>query len=257
MGIAGKVALVTGGGQGIGRAAALALGEAGARVVVADADPEAGEEAAAELRSRGISCLAVPTDVSDSAAVRALVERTLHEFGALHILVNNAGIPGFGSLFDPEAEARWQRVLAVNLTGAFLCARHAAMPMREAGGGAIINISSTRAFQSEADSEPYAATKAGLLGLTHALAVSLGPQGIRVNAICPGWIETAAWKKASARREPELRPEDHAQHPVGRVGAPPDVAQAVLFLADAERSGFMTGQHLTVDGGMTVKMIYL
>jgi NAD(P)-dependent dehydrogenase (short-subunit alcohol dehydrogenase family) len=141
--------------------------------------------------------------------------------------------------------ADWDRVLAVNLRGPFLCARDTAPLLRRAGSAVIINIASTRALMSEPDNEAYAASKGGLLALTHALANSLGP-AIRVNAIAPGWIHT--------RGEP-LRPEDHAQHPVGRVGRPEDVAQACLFLATAE-SAFMTGQCLVLDGGMTIKMIY-
>lgn len=243
MAIAGQVAVVTGGARGIGRAIVRRLAAAGARVVVADVLAELGQAAAAEAGG-----LFVPADVADPAAVRELMAAAAGEYGRVDIVVNNAGIGGFGPLAAADAEERWQRVLATNLTGAFLCARYAAPHMAAAGGGAIINISSTRAFQSEPDTEAYAASKAGLLGLTHALAVSLGPRGIRVNAVCPGWIETKDYGA--------LRPADHGQHPAGRVGQPDDVARAVLFLADPEQSGFLTGQHIILDGGMTVKMIY-
>ncbi|MFO7172258.1 MAG: glucose 1-dehydrogenase [Bacillota bacterium] len=257
-GLAGKVAVVTGGGQGIGRAVALRFAAEGMAVVIAEIDPEAGAEAEALIRSRGGRCLFIPCDVSDSASVRAMVDRAVAEFGAIHVLVNNAGIAwAQGDPLDDEAEERWARVIGTNLTGAFLCARHVAPHMRAAGGGAIINIASTRALMSEPGWEAYDAAKAGLLGLTRSLAVTLGPLGIRVNAISPGWIEVSAWKKSSLAREPELRPEDHAQHPVGRVGWPEDIAEACLFLADPRRSGFITGQNLVVDGGMTVKMIYV
>jgi NAD(P)-dependent dehydrogenase (short-subunit alcohol dehydrogenase family) len=176
------------------------------------------------------------------------VARVADELGPPAILVNNAGISGFTSLLSEDAEAVWNRVLAVNLTGAYLCSRHVVPHMIRAGDGAIIHIASTRALMSEPDGEPYGAAKGGLLALTHAMAISLGGHGIRVNVISPGWIYT--------KGEPPSA-EDHNQHPVGRVGRPEDVAAACIFLADSEASGFMTGQNLILDGGMTVKMIYL
>ncbi|BDG60160.1 SDR family oxidoreductase [Caldinitratiruptor microaerophilus] len=244
MPLVGKVAVVTGAAQGIGRSIAQAFAGAGARVVVADVQEEKGRAVAGEVGG-----LFVRTDVSDARSVENLFADVHRTCGRVDVLVNNAGIAGFGSMFAEDAEERWHRVLGVNLTGAFLCARQAASLMKATGGGAIINISSTRAFQSEPDSEAYGASKAGLLGLNHALAVSLGRYGIRVNAICPGWIETEDYD--------QLRPEDHAQHPAGRVGRPEDIARAALFLADPDQSGFLTGQHIVIDGGMTVKMIYL
>lgn len=244
MALTGKIAVVTGAAQGIGRAIAQAFAGAGARVVVADIQEEKGRAVAGDVGG-----LFVRTDVSDSPSVQNLFAEVDRTYGRVDVLVNNAGIGGFGSMFAEDAEARWHRVLGVNLTGAFLCARHAAPLMKAAGGGSIINISSTRAFQSEPDTEAYGASKAGLLGLTHALAVSLGRYGIRVNAICPGWIETGDYD--------QLRPEDHAQHPAGRVGRPEDITRAALFLADPDQSGFLTGQHVVIDGGMTVKMIYV
>lgn len=246
-----NVAIVTGGGQGIGRVIAEHLLRAGCRVALWEADPEAAEETAADL-NRPDALLALTCDVSKEADVKNALDRTLKQFGRLDFLVNNAGI----SSFKPLAEltlADWNRVLGVNLTGAFLCAKHAAPHLRETGG-AIVNIASTRAFQSEPDAEAYAATKGGLVALTHALAVSLGP-AVRVNCVSPGWIDVSGLKKRSARRPEKLRRSDHAQHPAGRVGQADDVARMVLFLLDGANS-FVTGQNFLVDGGMTRKMIY-
>jgi NAD(P)-dependent dehydrogenase (short-subunit alcohol dehydrogenase family) len=148
----------------------------------------------------------------------------------------------------------WNRALAVNLTGAFLCAKHAA-PHLKKNGGSIVNIASTRAFMSERDTEAYSASKGGLFALTHALAVSLGPE-VRVNCISPGWIETSELRKRSARTITKLSEKDHSQHPAGRAGNADDVAALALFLLDPGNS-FITGQNFIVDGGMTRKMIYV
>jgi NAD(P)-dependent dehydrogenase (short-subunit alcohol dehydrogenase family) len=246
-----NVAIVTGGGQGIGRVIAEHLLRAGCHVALWEADPEAAEETAADL-NRPDDLLALTCDVSSEADVKNALDRTLKAFGRLDFLVNNAGISDFKPL-DELTLADWNRVIGVNLTGAFLCAKHAAPHLRETGG-AIVNIASTRAFQSEPDAEAYAATKGGLVALTHALAVSLGPM-VRVNCVSPGWIDVSGLKKRSARQPEKLRRRDHAQHPAGRVGQADDVARMVLFLLD-EANSFVTGQNFFVDGGMTRKMIY-
>lgn len=252
--LTGKVAIVTGGGQGIGKGIAKLLLEEGMRVVLAEVDAEAGQEAAGELEAFG-SVLFQQTDVADEAQVARLVEATLSRFGHLDALINNAGIahPDTGPLEALEL-GDWNRRLAVNLTGPFLCSKHA-VPALRSSRGAIVNIASTRALQSEPNSEAYAASKGGLVALTHALAVSLGPQ-IRVNCISPGWIAISDWKKASQRQAPELRPQDHAQHPAGRVGRPEDIAELVAYLI-ASQAGFITGQNFIVDGGMSRRMMYL
>jgi NAD(P)-dependent dehydrogenase (short-subunit alcohol dehydrogenase family) len=219
----------------------------GATVGLLDLDLDGASAVAAEINRIGRSA-AVQTDVSDSDAVRRAVTEVTKKLGPPTILVNNAGISGFGPLLAEDAEQFWHRVLGVNLTGAYLCARHVVPYMISAGHGAVINVASTRALMSEPDGEPYGAAKGGLLALSHALAVSLGPRGIRVNAISPGWIHTS---------DTPLRQEDHAQHPVGRVGRPEDIAEAAVFLSDPATSGFLTGQNLVIDGGMTVKMIYV
>lgn len=247
-----RIAIVTGGAQGIGMAITRRLYAEGWKVMVADRDEDAGQELVEELAApERVDFL--PTDVADEAQVRAMVEETLAGFGGIDLLVNNAGF-GHGAPVTELSLAEWNRVIATNLTGCFLCARHA-VPSLRARGGVIINIASTRAVMSEPNTEAYAASKGGLVALTHALAASLGPE-VRVNCISPGWIETGAWKKRSARRAPVLTPEDHAQHLVGRVGTPEDVAALVSFLASPD-SGFITGQNIIVDGGMTKKMIYV
>ncbi len=248
MRLIGEVALVTGGARGIGRAIVDQFVHEGAAVGILDVDADGARAAAEELQGHGGRTVALSADVADSARLAEALKVIARDIGLPTVLVNNAGIGGFVPLTAGEAETLWHRVLAVNLTGAYLCTRHTVPYMMRAGYGSIINIASTRGLMSEPDGEPYAASKGGLLAMTHALAVSLGRYGIRVNAISPGWIHTT--------NEP-LRPEDHGQHPVGRVGRPEDIAAACVFLASGTESGFMTGHSLVLDGGMTVKMIYV
>jgi NAD(P)-dependent dehydrogenase (short-subunit alcohol dehydrogenase family) len=225
-----KVALVTGAAQGIGKATAELLAARGYRVAVADV--------------RKADFLYVKTDVSREPAVRNCIARVVKRFGRLDALVNNAGLANaHAGPIEKLPLAEWNRRIGVSLTGAFLMAKHAAPHLRRARG-AIVNIASTRALQSEPDTEPYAASKAGLVGLTHALAMSLGP-AVRVNCISPGWIA----------HQP-VRKKDHSQHPVGRVGRDDDVAELVAYLI-SDAAGFVTGQNFVIDGGMTKKMIYV
>lgn len=247
-----RVAFITGGAQGIGRAIAERFLQEDLCVALADSDAEAGAETAARLADIG-PVRFILTDVSDEAQVRHAVDETVREFGHLDILVNNAGV-GHRAPVAELSLADWQRVLGVNLTGAFLCAKHAAPHLR-ASGGSIVNIASTRALQSEPDTEAYAASKGGLVALTHALAVSLGP-AVRVNCVSPGWIDVSAWKKAATAKPAILTDADHRQHPAGRVGTPEDVAALVAWLVSPE-AGFVTGANVVLDGGMTRKMIYI
>ncbi|WP_243735353.1 SDR family NAD(P)-dependent oxidoreductase [Paenibacillus turpanensis] len=249
-----KTAAITGGGQGIGRALAVGFASKGYRVSIADTDKEAGFETIKFIREAGGNAMFMRTDVADEQEVDKWLELTVSELGGLHVLVNNAGI-GKGAPALELAAEDFDRVIAVNLRGTFLCSQRAARYMKRQGGGSIINMASTRALMSEADTEAYAASKGGIVALTHAMAVSLGPYGIRVNAISPGWIETGLWLKASKAYTPEHSERDRLQHPVGRVGRPEDILESCLYLAD-QRSGFITGQNLVIDGGMTVKMIY-
>ncbi|MFK7160231.1 SDR family oxidoreductase [Marinospirillum sp. MEB164] len=247
------VALITGGAQGLGRAISGALLQQGWQVMIADLDGEAGTECLHLFDHLGpVAFEAV--DVAQEAQVKALMQTTAERLGQVQLLVNCAGIsnPFSGALEDLDL-ATWQRYIDVNLTGTFLCVKHAA-PMLRATRGSIINLASTRALQSEPDTEAYSASKGGVVSLTHALAISLGPE-VRVNAISPGWIEVGEWQKSSSRYQPFHSQEDHEQHPVGRIGKPDDVAGLVLWLA-SDLASFVTGQNFVLDGGMTRKMIY-
>ncbi|HUL31114.1 MAG TPA: SDR family oxidoreductase [Thermodesulfobacteriota bacterium] len=250
----GKVGVVTGGGQGIGKGIAKRLLEEGMSAVIAEMDKEAGQEAEAELKHLG-PVLFIRTDVRDEASVKNCVALVTRELGRLDALVNNAGIAHAeqGPIEKLKLDD-WNRMISTHLTGCFLCAKHASPHLRKYGGS-IVNIASTRAFQSEANTEAYSAAKGGMVALTHALAISLGPE-VRVNCIAPGWIDVRAWKKGSRGPFPGLRPIDHAQHPVGRVGKPEDVAALAAFLL-SDQAGFIAGQVFIADGGMTRKMIYV
>lgn len=249
-----KVAIVTGGARGIGAAIAHRLGVEGARVTIFDIDAEAGRERLRLLRERGAEAIFVHGDVANESDVVKCVEAATEAFGGVDILVNNAGIGAPQKPIFEQTLEEWLRVISVNLTGSYLFSKHASRVMAERGGGVIINIASTRALQSEPNTEPYSASKGGLLALTHALAVSLAPYRIRVVSVSPGWIDTSEWQLPP--RKPQLTRLDHEQHPAGRVGRPEDVAALVAFLA-SEEAGFVTGVNFVIDGGMTVKMIYL
>jgi NAD(P)-dependent dehydrogenase (short-subunit alcohol dehydrogenase family) len=236
------VAVVTGGAQGIGRAITLYLQQKGFRVVVADVL----EEAVPELSEATF----VKTDVSKEAEVQRLIQTTLQKLERIDALVNNVGI-GINKPITELSLDEWNHVLAVNLTSIFLCTKYAALYLK-ASSGAVVNIASTRALMSEANTEAYSASKGGVVALTHALAISLGPD-VRVNCISPGWIETRDWQ--FVKQEVKHSEEDKKQHPVGRVGQPHDIAAMVYYLL-SEESGFITGQNFVIDGGMTKKMIY-
>jgi NAD(P)-dependent dehydrogenase (short-subunit alcohol dehydrogenase family) len=222
-------------------------------VAIVDVDDEALAEAAGAIAAGG-ALLTRRADVSLESELEAAIEATVRRFGNLTALINNAARrdPVTGPLENLSLE-RWSAILATNLTGAFLGVKHAVRHLR-ASRGSVVNIASTRALMSEPDTEAYAASKGGLLALTHALAISLGPE-VRVNAVSPGWIDVSAHQKAGERAAEPLRERDHAQHPAGRVGRPEDVAAAVAFLI-GDGARFITGQNLIVDGGMTRKMIY-
>lgn len=241
----GRLAVVTGGERGIGRGIVERLLNDRWRVVALGIDDDAAESLREKLALKApfeyIHC-----DMGEEAAVAEAFDAIMARWGVLEGLVLNAGIASperkpIGELSIEE----WQRVIKVNLTGPFLCAKRAASRFSPSGGS-IVTIASTRAAMSEANTFAYSASKGGLVSLTHALAISLGP-AIRANAISPGWIHTG---------DPDdISEEDHKQHPVGRVGVPADIAGLVSYLLGPE-SGFVTGQNFVVDGGMTRKMIY-
>ena len=239
-----RVAIVTGAARGLGRAIAQHLHDEGWRIGALDL-PKSGLTRTFPPRQRNV--LAIEGDVSDEPAVRMAVRSVVDRFGRLDAIVSNAGIMVRKPLRQLTL-AEWRKVIDANLTATFLLARAAEKPLR-AAKGAIVTIASTRALMSEPNTESYAASKGGLVALTHALAVSLGPD-VRVNCISPGWIVTTRDEAGKLRRK------DHMQHPVGRVGRPADIAGMVATLLDPNRSGFITGANVVVDGGMTRKMIY-
>ncbi|WP_027091457.1 SDR family NAD(P)-dependent oxidoreductase [Cohnella thermotolerans] len=242
-----RTVVITGAAGGIGRVLSRAYAEKGAAVLLTDLPGEEGEALARSLAQEGSRAEFYGADLSKPESAAHIMEAATEAFGSVDVLINNAGFGIWKSPLELEVE-EWDRVMNVNLRGAFLCSREAAKVMKRQGrGGAIVNISSTRHMQSEPNSEAYAASKGGIASLTHALALSLGPDRIRVNAISPGWIETGDYTA--------LRPEDHSQHPSGRVGTPEDIARACFYLTDPAND-FVTGINLTVDGGMTRKMIY-
>ena len=244
----GKTAVVTGAGRGIGLCIAARFLAAGGHVVIAEADTALKEQALAVLQA-GERAVFAAVDVGDETAVKAVMALAVERFGRLDAVVHNAAISDNRPIETLTFEA-WRRVIDTNLSGAFLCAKHAAQHLRKTGG-AMVLIASTRAMMSEPNTEAYSASKAGLVGLTHALAMSLAP--VRVNCISPGWIVTDPWQQG--RPATTLTEQDKSQHPVGRVGRAEDIAEMALYLC-GEKAGFITGQNFIIDGGMTKKMIY-
>lgn len=234
-----RAAIVTGAAHGIGAAIARRLARQGWRVALADIDGSAVCATAAEVGAVAIQC-----DAGSESDVERLVAVARARLGHIGAVISNAGIGGFGPLQQTTLES-WNRVLATNLTATFLLAKAAEADLRRARG-ALVAIASTRAHMSEPDTLAYSASKGGIVALTHALAMTLAPD-VRVNCVSPGWIDTG--------KHGPLKPGDHAQHPVGRVGRPEDVAAAVAYLL-SDDAGFVTGAELVVDGGMTRKMIY-
>jgi NAD(P)-dependent dehydrogenase (short-subunit alcohol dehydrogenase family) len=219
------------------------------RVVLADVDEAVGRDCVEEYQDLGPVHF-VPADIGNPAIIQHLMAQTLYYCGRLDALVNNAAINANGPLAQLTLED-WQHVLTVNLTAPMLLVQ-AALPHLRQNRGAVVNIASTRAMQSEAGTEAYSASKGGLVALTHALAVSLATE-VRVNCISPGWIDVSGWQPS--QKPDQLRPEDHAFHPSGRVGRPQDVASLVRYFLSDE-AAFITGANFVVDGGVSRRMIY-
>ncbi|WP_456289992.1 glucose 1-dehydrogenase [Paenibacillus sp. AK002] len=242
-----KTVVITGAANGIGRGLAEAYAASGARVIVSDVHEEQGNLTANTLKDQGFHAVFIPCDVRKEEEIKRLMDQADQYGGTIDILINNAGVSRWKSPYELTVE-EWDDVINTNARSCFLATREAAAYMKKSGnGGAVVNISSTRSIMSEPNSEAYAASKGAIVALSHAMAVSLGPDGIRVNCISPGWIETGDYEV--------LRSEDHKQHPAGRVGIPADIAKACFYFTDPEND-FVTGSHLVVDGGMTRKMIY-
>lgn len=246
MAFAQKTVIITGAAKGIGKGIALAFAEKGACVVIADTDTIEGKATAAQIEAAGGIATFIATDIRSPQNIQQLIATTIKQYGCINILINNAGISRWKSPYDLTVE-EWDDIMSTNLRSVFLCSREAARCMKKNGGGSIVNIASTRAFMSEPHSEAYAASKGGIIALTHALAASFACDRIQVNSISPGWIETGQYD--------QLRDIDHTQHFSQRAGTVDDIARACIFLSDPDNN-FISGTNLTIDGGMTKKMIY-
>ena len=246
----GSAALITGAASGIGRGIAQRFLEAGAAVAIFDIDGERARETARELSALG-RVLAIEGDVADESHVESAVRQTAAEFGRLDILINNAAIETVGTV-EAMSAVEWDRLLAVNLKGCFLFARHS-IPVMRRRGGAIVNISSVHAFISYPATPAYDASKAAMLALTRTMALDHGRDGIRVNAICPGYIDAPLLEKwlETVPDRTQAMADVLRLHPLGRIGTPRDVAEAALFLASPAAS-FISGATLVVDGAMSV-----
>lgn len=247
----GRVAVVTGGGSGIGRGVANAFAEAGSRVVVMDRNAEAAEATAAEVRGHGAQAIALTCDIADPEAVRLAAEASEAAFGPCDVLVNNAGIQIIGSLATITLE-EWNHVMAINLTGGLLCSQQFGAQMRRVKRGAIVHVSSTGADHPSPWAGSYSIAKAGVVMLSRQLAIEWAADGIRSNAVKPGMIRTGLTEQYYVK--PGVVERRSAVIPAGRVGIPEDVAQAVLFLA-SDCASYITGQELVVDGGFERKLV--
>lgn len=249
--LCGKAAIVTGASAGIGKATALALAEEGAGVVVADLDVARGEEVAAQIVDKGSRAVFVHVDVSDDAAVAALVSRAVAHFGRLDIAFNNAGVEGMPAPTHECTPENWSRTIAVNLGGVWSCMRHQIPQMLDNGGGVIVNNASVAGLVGFAGIPAYTASKHAVVGLTRTAALEYAERGIRVNAVCPGVIDTEMIHRFTGD-DPQVTASLLATEPVGRLGRPEEVADAVVWLA-SDRSSFVTGQAIAVDGGFLAR----
>ncbi len=245
--VEGKVALVTGAASGIGRATALALAREGAKVLVCDVDDAEGKSAVGEISEAGGEARYAHVDVTDEIQVAAMLREALEGFGRLDCAVNNAGITGPGGLIPDCDLETWSRIVAVDLTGVFLCLKHEIPVLRDGGGGAIVNMASGAGLIGVPGLAPYCASKHGVLGLTKTAAIENATSGVRVNAICPGSTDTPLLRGAMAQ-DPRLEKMVLANQPGGRLGMPEEIAEAAVWLC-SDRASFVTGESMLVDGG--------
>lgn len=249
--LSGKVAIVTGASTGIGRATALELSAHGAAVVIADVDAERGGQVARDITDKGGRALFVETDVADDESVASMVERTIDEFGGLDLAFNNAGIEGTPAKTHECTPDNWHRTLAVNLTGVWSCMRHEIPRMLDRGGGSIVNCASVAGLVGFASIPAYVASKHGVVGLTKTAALEYATDGIRVNAVCPGVIDTEMVDRFTGG-QPAAEAALVGSEPIGRFGRPEEIADAVVWLC-SPRSSFVTGQAIAIDGGFVTQ----
>lgn len=253
----GKVVLVTGGGSGMGRASALAFAKVGAKAVVADVSIEGGEETVRMIKDIGGEAIFVQADVSKAVEVEMLIYKVTRNYGRLDYAHNNAGIEGTQTFTVECSEENWDRVIGVNLKGVWLCMKYEIPQMLQAGGGAIVNTASTFGLVGSKIGLPaYIASKHGVIGLTKAAALEYAQKGIRVNAVCPGTIQTPMYERVNQvatggdpEAKVELGKQILAKEPTGRIGRPEEVAEAVIWLC-SEAASFVTGHTMVVDGGL-------
>ena len=246
-----KVALITGGNSGIGRATAILFAKEGAKVAIAARRQTQGVETVNEIVANGGEAIFIKTDIAQEAEVKAMVERTVDAFGGLDCAFNNAGRPGdAGAPTHDYPEDIWQQVMKVNITGTFLCMKYEIQQMLKVGGGVIVNDASVAGLRGAKEiSAAYVTSKHGVVGLSRSVALEYAHKGIRVNAVCPGWVRTAMVKGAF-ERNPKLEASIIDQIGLGRIGKPEEVAEAVVWLC-SDRSSYVTGHTMVVDGGMT------
>jgi len=251
--LAGKVTLVTGGASGIGWATALACAREGAKLIIADMQEEGGEQVVHLITEKGGEAIFVQTDVSQATEVKTLISKAVERYGRLDCAHNNAGISGLGIAGDHRAltaeypDERWHQVIAINLTGVWLCMKYELQQMLKEGGGAIVNMASVAGLVGFVGHAAYAASKHGVVGLTRTAALEYAKQGIRVNCVCPGYIQTPM--TAPGVQDPDRKALMIASEPVGRIGNPEEVAEAVVWLA-TEAPPYIIGERLNVSGGL-------